>query len=86
MTTNNTNARRHIEHVASREVGKGTRIQSLHAESSRNQVSLLNLVHNNSISRASPAGHHGGARACTLVRQSRIQIIEKALSLALLGE
>jgi hypothetical protein len=56
MIPNSTTARRSIEIVASRTPGNGARIRNLHAESSRNQVSLLILVHKHAISRATPAG------------------------------
>jgi hypothetical protein len=44
MTPNSTNAGRSIENVVFRAAVNGARIRNLHAESSRNQVSLLILV------------------------------------------
>jgi hypothetical protein len=91
MTPNNTNAERNIEKVASRAAGNRARIRNLRAASSRNQVSLLILVHRHAISRATPVGHHGGgtnvdpgpAKAQPVYYRS---IIENTLSLTLLGE
>ena len=45
MTPKSTNARRNIDNFASLVPGNGARIRNLRAESSRNQVSLLILVH-----------------------------------------
>jgi hypothetical protein len=63
MTPNNTNTRRNIEHFGFRAAGNGARIRNQRAESSRNQVSLLNFVHKHAILRATPGGapHHGGS-------------------------
>jgi hypothetical protein len=56
MTPNSTNASRNIENVKFRAAGNGARIRNLRTESSRNHVSMLNLVHRNAISRAMPVG------------------------------
>jgi hypothetical protein len=56
MTPNSTNTRQNIESVASRAAGNGARIRNLRAESSRNQVSSVMLVHKNTISQATPVG------------------------------
>ena len=81
MTPNSTNARRKIENVAFRAAGNGARIRKLHAESFRNQVSLLISVHKHAISRATPVGTpRRGAPTWTRVRPSRIQCTTETLS------
>jgi hypothetical protein len=56
MTPNSTNARRQIDNFVSRAAGNGARIRNLRAESFRNQVSVLILVHKNAISPTTPVG------------------------------
>jgi hypothetical protein len=56
MTPNSTNAGRTIESIAFRVAVNGARNRNLRAESSRNQVLLLILVHKNAMLRATPVG------------------------------
>jgi hypothetical protein len=60
MTPNSTNARRNIKQIAFRVAENGARIRNLHAESSRNQVSLLMLVHKMRFREQLRWRHHGG--------------------------
>jgi hypothetical protein len=91
MAPDSTNARRNIEYFAFRAAAIGARIRDLCAESSRNQVSLLNLVRKNAISRGTPVrargrrtkAHPGPAQAQPVYYRS---IVENPVSLALLGE
>ena len=55
-----------IENVASRAGANGARIRNLRAESSRNQVSLLILVHKNAISQAGVGDHFRKSFRCRL--------------------
>jgi hypothetical protein len=73
-----------IENVASRAAGNGARIQNLRAESTRNQVSLLNRVNKTAISRATPVGApRRGHQSAPVYNRS---IIDNLLSLVLLGK
>jgi hypothetical protein len=80
-----------FESFASRAVGNGARSRNLRAESSRNQVSILILVHKPAISRATPVGaprrgHQSGPES----GQGTTSVLQKhyrePLSLTLLGE
>ena len=64
MTPNSTNARRNIDNFAFRAEGNGARIRNLCGESSRNQVSLLILVHTNAISQAGVGDHFRKSLRC----------------------
>jgi hypothetical protein len=65
-----------IENVASRAAGNGARIQNLRAESTRNQVSLLNRVNKTAISRATPVGGTTtGAPECGTTDGCRGQVL-----------
>jgi hypothetical protein len=86
MTPNSTNARRTIENVAFRAEGNGARIRNTRAESSRNQVSILMLVHKVSISRATPVEATDGGTKAHPGPSKPDSVIENPLSLTLLGE
>jgi hypothetical protein len=91
LKQHDTNARRNSDIFASRTAGNGARIRNLHAESSRNQASLLILVHTHASSQATLWGHHDGG---TKVHPGQAKpdsacyrrLIENPLSLMLLGD
>jgi hypothetical protein len=91
VTPNSTNARRKIGNVAFRAGANGARIRNLRAESSRNQVSLLMLVHKHAISQATPVGaprrRHQSAPGSGQAGFSMLQTItiDNPLSRTLLG-
>jgi hypothetical protein len=66
MTPNSTNARRKLEIFASRAAGNGARIRNHRAVSSRNEVSLLIVLHKNGISRAGVGNHFRKSFRCRL--------------------
>jgi hypothetical protein len=67
----NLGGKQQVENFAFRAAGNGTGIQNLRIEGSRNQESLLILVHQNAVSHARVGGHFRKSFRCRLERALR---------------